>query len=160
MTAKNMIDLDIYCDEHDFSLLSRAFDGEAEADCPLALEIVFVDRQEIKRLNNEFRQTDRETDVLSFPTLDNIRGKELKAADFPYDIDGDGKLFLGSVVICTDVAKAQAEEYGHGYERELYYLATHGVCHLLGYDHMTEEDKREMRGKEERVLEKLNLTRE
>ena len=155
-----MINLDIYCDEYDFSPLASAFDGEAEADCPLALEIVFADREEIKRLNNEFRKIDRETDVLSFPTLDNIRGKALKAADFPYDIDGDGKLFLGSIVICTEVAKAQAVEYGHSYERELFYLAAHGVCHLLGYDHMTEEDKAEMRAKEERVLKKLNLTRE
>lgn len=155
-----MIDLNIYCDECDFSPLARAFDGEVQADCPLALEIVFVDRQEIKRLNAEFRKIDRETDVLSFPTLDNIRGKALKACDFPFDVDGDGKLFLGSIAICTDVARAQAEEYGHSYERELFYLATHGVCHLLGYDHMTDEDKSQMRGKEERVLEKLNLTRD
>lgn len=155
-----MINLDIYCDEYDFSPLAQAFCGEAEADCPLALEIIFADKEEIKRLNSEFRKIDRETDVLSFPTLDNIRGKALKASDFPYDVDGDGKLFLGSIVICTEVAKAQAEEYGHSYERELFYLAAHGVCHLLGFDHMTEEDKQEMREKEERVLEKLNLTRE
>lgn len=154
-----MINLDIYCDEYDFSPLAAAFSDEAEADCPLALEIIFADKEEIKRLNSEFRKIDRETDVLSFPTLDDIRGKALKAADFPYDIDGDGKLFLGSVVICTEVAKAQAEEYGHSYERELFYLAAHGVCHLLGYDHMTEEDKPQMRAKEERVLKKLNLTR-
>lgn len=155
-----MTDFNIYCDEYNFSPLARAFEGEAEADCPLALEIVFADGEEIKRLNREFRQTDRETDVLSFPTLDNIRGKALKAADFPYDVDEDGKLFLGSIVICAEVAKAQAEEYGHSYERELFYLAAHGVCHLLGYDHMTEEDKREMRAKEERVMKKMNLTRE
>ncbi len=155
-----MIDLNIYCDENDFSPLARAFDGEIQADCPLALEIIFADREEIKRLNSEFRKIDRETDVLSFPTLDGIRGKALKAADYPFDCDEDGKLFLGSIVICTDVAKAQAEEYGHSYERELYYLTAHGVCHLLGYDHMTDEDKTEMRAKEERVMKKLNLTRE
>lgn len=155
-----MIDLNIYCDEYDFSPLARAFENEAEADCPLALEIIFADREEIKRLNSEFRKIDRETDVLSFPTLDGIRGKALKSADYPYDTDEDGKLFLGSIVICTGVAKEQAEEYGHSYVRELFYLAAHGVCHLLGYDHMTEEDKTEMRAKEERVLEKLNLTRE
>ncbi len=155
-----MINLNIYCDEYDFSPLAKAFESEAEADCPLSLEIIFADKEEIKRLNSEFRKIDRETDVLSFPTLDGIRGKALKAADFPYDTDEDGKLFLGSIVICTEVAKDQAEEYGHSYERELFYLAAHGVCHLLGYDHMTEEDKQEMREKEERVLKKLNLTRE
>lgn len=155
-----MIDLNIYCDEYDFAPLAAAFGDEAEADCPLGLEIIFADREEIKRLNGEFRKIDRETDVLSFPTLEDIRGKALKAADFPYDCDEDGKLFLGSIVICTDVAKAQAEEYGHSYERELFYLAAHGVCHLLGYDHMTDADKAEMREKEERVMKKMNLTRE
>ena len=155
-----MFNLNIYCDEYDFSPLARAFEGEAEADCPISLEIIFADKEEIKRLNSQFRKIDRETDVLSFPTLDGIRGKALKAADYPYDVDEDGKLFLGSIVICTEVAKAQAEEYGHSYERELFYLAAHGVCHLLGYDHMTDEDKTEMREKEERVLEKLHLTRE
>lgn len=155
-----MIDLDIYCDEYDFSALAKAFGGEAEADCPLSIEVIFADGEEIRRLNREFRQIDRQTDVLSFPTLDGICGKVISVKDFPYDIDEDGKLFLGSVVICTDVAKAQAEEYGHSYERELYYLATHGVCHLLGYDHMTDGDKAVMREKEERVMKKLNLTRE
>ena len=122
--------------------------------------MVFADRQEIRRLNSEFRKTDRETDVLSFPTLENICGKPLSAADFPYDIDEDGRLFLGSIVICTEVAKAQAEEYGHSYLRELNYLAAHGVCHLLGYDHMTDTDKAAMRAVEERVLKKIDLTRE
>lgn len=155
-----MIDLNIYCDEYDFSSLAQAFDGEAEADCPLSVEVVFADRQEIRRLNSEFRKTDRETDVLSFPTLENICGKTLSAVDFPYDIDEDGKLFLGSIVICTEVAKEQAEEYGHSYLRELNYLAAHGVCHLLGYDHMTDTDKAAMRAVEERVLKKIDLTRE
>ena len=160
MHGKIMIDLDIYCGEHDFSPLAKAFDGEVNSDCPLSLEVVLVDEEEIQRLNAEFRKNDTVTDVLSFPTLDNIRGKNLKAADYPFDTDGDGKLFLGSIAVCTQVAKRQAEEYGHSYERELYYLITHGVCHLLGYDHMTEEDKKEMRLKEERVLKKLNLTRD
>ena len=155
-----MIDLNIYCDEYDFSPLAHAFNGEAEADCPLSVEVVFADRQEIRRLNSEFRKTDRETDVMSFPTLENICGKPLSAADFPYDIDEDGRLFLGSIVICTEVAKAQAEEYGHSYLRELNYLAAHGVCHLLGYDHMTDTDKAAMRAVEERVLKKIDLTRE
>lgn len=154
-----MIDLNIYCDEHDFSALAEALGGEVEADCSLALEIIFADRQEIQRLNAEYRKTDKVTDVLSFPTLDGICGKKLCVKDYPYDIDEDGKLFLGSVVICTDVAREQAEEYGHSYERELYYLAVHGACHLLGYDHMTDGDKAAMREKEERILSGMNLTR-
>ncbi|MCM1437630.1 MAG: rRNA maturation RNase YbeY [Roseburia sp.] len=155
-----MIDLNIYCDEYDFSPLAEAFSGEAEADCPLSAEIVFADRAEIRRLNFEFRKIDRETDVLSFPALDGILGKKLLKADHPFDSDEDGRLFLGSVVICTQVAAAQAEEYGHSYLRELNYLAAHGVCHLLGYDHMTDADRAAMREAEERVLKKLDLARE
>lgn len=155
-----MAKLNIYCDEYDFSALAAAFGDEINADCPLALEIIFADRQEIKRLNTEFRKTERETDVLSFPALDGILNKELKKVDFPFDIDEDGALFLGSVAICTEVAKAQAEEYGHSYERELNYLAAHGVCHLLGYDHMTDEDKPVMREEEEKVLKKMHLARD
>ena len=155
-----MNNLSIYCDQLDFSSLAAAFDGEFTSDCPLALEIVFVGKEEIKQLNAERRSIDAVTDVLSFPTLDGICEREISAKDFPYDIDEEGNLFIGSIVICTDVAREQAEEYGHSYERELFYLATHGVCHLLGYDHMQEDDKKLMREKEEKVLKKLNLTRD
>lgn len=155
-----MNNLSIYCDQLDFSSLAAAFDGEFVSDCPLALEIVFVGKEEIKQLNAERRSIDAVTDVLSFPTLDGICEREISAKDFPYDIDEEGNLFIGSIVICTDVAREQAEEYGHSYERELFYLATHGVCHLLGYDHMQEDDKKLMREKEEKVLKKLNLTRD
>lgn len=152
--------MNIYCDQFDFSPLAAAFDGEVESDCGLSAEIVFVDGEEIRRLNRETRGNDSVTDVLSYPSLDGIKGKKLKKRDFPADTDEDGNIFLGSIAICTERAKEQAEEYGHSYERELHYLATHGLCHLLGYDHMTEEDKREMRPREEAVLKKLGLTRE
>ena len=99
------------------------------------------------------------TDVLSYPSLDDIRGVTLEKADFSADLDEDGNIFLGSIAICTDRAREQAEEYGHSYERELYYLAVHGLLHLAGYDHMTEEDKTQMREREERVRPKLDLKR-
>ena len=154
-----MNDLKIFC-EQDFSLLAEAFSGEVKSDCTLAAEIVIVDEEEIRRLNREQRNNDSVTDVLSFPSLDNIFGKELKKENFPCDIDEDGNLFIGSIAICLKRAKEQAEEYGHSLDRELNYLAAHGVCHLLGYDHMEEGDKKVMREKEERVLKKLNLTRD
>lgn len=155
-----MENLIISCDEYDFSALSSAFDGEYEADCPLSLEVVITDKEGIQRLNEEFRKIDRPTDVLSFPTLDGIREKKLLKAEHPYDADENGNLFIGSIVVCEEVAKEQAEEYGHSFERELNYLVVHGVCHLLGYDHMTDEDKVQMRAKEERVLSKLGLKRD
>lgn len=151
--------LTVYCDDFDFAPLAAAFDGEVESDCNLAAEIVFVDEQEIKRLNNELRSVDTVTDVLSFPSLDDIRGVKLEKADFPADIDEEDNLFLGSIAICTKRAREQAEEYGHSYNRELHYLATHGLWHLLGYDHMGEEDRAQMREKEEKILTKLGITR-
>ena len=151
--------LKIYCEEQNFSALAGAFDGEVLSDCDLAAEVVIVDGEEIKRLNREMRQVDAVTDVLSFPALDKIKGKKLQKKAFPADIDEEGNLFLGSIAICTQRAAEQAEEYGHSYERELNYLLTHGLFHLLGYDHMTDTDKSEMREKEERVMKKLGLTR-
>ncbi len=151
--------LKIYCDQFDFSALERAFDGETESDCNLAAEIVIVDEEEIRRLNREMRGVDAVTDVLSFPSLDDIRGVKLLKADFPADIDDEGNLFLGSIAICEKRAKEQAEEFGHGYLREVNYLACHGLWHLLGYDHMTDEDKQEMRAREEKVMAKAGLER-
>lgn len=152
--------LKILCEELNFDALAAAFEGEFNADCDLAAEVVIVDGEEIRRLNSEIRNIDKVTDVLSFPSLDGIRGKALRKKDHPADCDEDGNLFIGSIAVCDAKAKEQAEEYGHSFERELNYLVTHGVFHLLGYDHMTDDDKKQMREKEERVLKKLNLTRE
>lgn len=155
-----MCKLEIISEEECFSCLSPVFASEFESDACLSAEILIVGREEIHRLNREFRQVDRATDVLSFPTLDGIRGKKIAKSDFPYDVSDDGSIFIGSVVICREVAEEQAREYGHSFERELYYLAVHGLCHLLGYDHMTDDDKAEMRRKEERIMERLNLKRD
>ena len=155
-----MNELKIYCEDYDFSLLGQAFKGEFKSDCSLAAEIVIVDEDEIKRLNNELRATDAVTDVLSFPTMDGVLGKELKKDEHFDDIDEEGNLVIGSIAICAKRAKEQAEEYGHSERREFFYLAVHGVCHLLGYDHMTDEDKKEMREVEERALERINITRD
>ena len=140
--------------------LEEAMQGFVETDIPLAIEFVFVDGEEIRRLNRELRDTDKVTDVLSFPALDDIKGQAICGDDYPYEIDEEGNLLIGSVAVCCDRAKEQAEEYGHSYERELHYLLVHGIMHCLGYDHMTDEDKAEMREKEEQVLGKLGISRE
>ena len=155
-----MLMLNIFCEQFDFSPLAEAFEGEIESDCGLSAEIIITDEAEIRRLNAEARGIDAVTDVLSFPSRDGIRGRALKKADFPFEVDEEGNIFLGSIVICEKRAREQAEEYGHSYMRELHYLAVHGLWHLLGYDHMTEEDKPEMRAKEEKILSKLGITRE
>ena len=108
----------------------------------------FADEEEIRRLNTAYRDKDAVTDVLSFPQYDDLR-----------ELDNEEEICLGDVVICGRVARRQAEEYGHSYERELLYLFVHSILHLLGYDHMEEEEKRQMRIREEYVMEKIGLTR-
>ena len=153
----------IYCEDEEFALenksaLENALDRFVEADVDLAVELIFVDGEEIQRLNRETRNIDKVTDVLSYPTMDGIKGKPLKGAEHPFEMDED-RLLIGSIAICADRARAQAEEYGHSYERELHYLIVHGVMHCLGYDHIQDEERVEMREKEEYVLGKLGIVR-
>ena len=155
----------ILCEDEEFPLenrvaLENAMQGFVQTDVCLAVELIFVDGEEIQRLNRELRSIDKVTDVLSFPTLDGIKGEELRGEDFPYEMDEEGRLLIGSIAICCDRAREQAEEYGHSYNRELHYLLVHGIMHCLGYDHITDEEKAEMRACEERVLTKLGITRE
>ena len=154
----------IYSDGEEFPqarvcALEEALQGFVTTDVPLAVEFVFVDGEEIRRLNREMRGVDKVTDVLSFPALEDIKGEAIAGEDYPYEIDEEGNLLVGSVVVCCDRAREQAEEFGHSYERELHYLLVHGIMHCLGYDHETDEDKAEMREKEEWVLEKLGIVR-
>ena len=139
--------------------LSAALENIAEGD-DLSAELLLVSEEEIRELNARERGVDRVTDVLSFPSMDGIKGKSVLADEHGECIDEEGRIFLGSIVICEKRAREQAAEYGHSFERELWYLAVHGVLHCLGYDHETEEEKREMRAKEEEVMAKLDLTRE
>lgn len=112
------------------------------------ISVTFVDKEEIHELNNQYRGVDSPTDVLSFPQFD----------DFD-DLPEEGDICLGDVVICTDKAKEQAEEFGHTFEREIIYLFVHSILHLLGYDHMDEDEKALMRRQEETVMEHLGITR-
>lgn len=120
----------------------------------LRAELAFLDEEEILRLNAMSRHVDKVTDVLSFPSLDGIRGRVVTAEEFPYETEGSF-VYLGCVAICEKRAEEQAAEYGHSAEREIAYLLLHGLLHLFGYDHMTDEDKGEMRALEKAVMEKL-----
>lgn len=123
-----------------------------------SVEVEFVDADEIKELNSRTRGVDRSTDVLSYPALDEI--KPFTKDNYPYDYDCErGEVVLGSIVICGEAAKKQAAEYGHSVERENCYLFVHGLMHLLGYDHIEENDRAAMREKEELVLSACNITR-
>ena len=156
-----MAELIIDCEDEGFEsgLLARSAADGLESDVPLAAEIVFTDAEGIRSLNASARGKDAVTDVLSFPNLDGIKGKPLRGEEHPFDLDEEGRLFLGSVVICRERAAEQAEEYGHSLRREICYLAVHGLCHLLGYDHETEAEKAEMREREEAVLSRMGAAR-
>ena len=146
--------------EKEISALEEAFSAFITADAPVAAEYLFVDEEEIRTLNRDMRSVDKVTDVLSFPTLDGVRKKALLKAEHPYDLDEEGRLFIGSIVVCVKRAQEQAEEYGHSFARELHYLVVHGTLHCLGYDHETDEDKKQMREEEEKILGRLGIGRE
>ena len=127
------------------------------------ISLLFVDNEEIREINKETRNIDRETDVLSFPMLDFEEGKVYKDMYIGFEFDEtykDGnELVLGDMVLSLEKAKEQSIEFGHSYEREVCYLVIHSILHLLGYDHMIEEDKVKMRGREEEILRKFNIER-
>jgi probable rRNA maturation factor len=153
--------LTIDCDnEYDFSKLAAALYKELKQTAALSAEIIFIDESGIQKLNKETRDIDKVTDVLSYPSLDGIKGLKLYKKNYPLDLDEDGNIFLGSIAICKEVALSQAQEFNHSIEREIYYLALHGLLHLFGYDHLVDADKIEMREIEEKIMNKINLNRE
>lgn len=117
----------------------------------LKAELVFADKEGMHTLNRNTRGVDSVTDVLSYPSLDGIRGKILRPEECVTELEGK-YIFIGSIVLCEDRIRTQAKEYGNTYEQEREYLIIHGLLHLLGYDHMNDIDKKEMRDKEKAVL--------
>lgn len=126
-------------------------------DFPCEVDVLVTSDEEIRALNRETRQVDKATDVLSFPAFD-LQPGELPG---PEDADpGTGRVPLGDMMISMEHVAAQAKEYGHSNRRELGYLVTHSVLHLLGYDHVDEGPmKAQMREREEAILAELGITR-
>ena len=122
----------------------------------LKAELVFDNENDMRSLNNAERGIDKSTDVLSFPSMDDIKGVVLTPEICKTEMDGR-YIFIGSIVLCDEKIKAQAKEFGHSAVRERNYLIMHGLLHLLGYDHIDPEDKREMRDKEKEVLKILGV---
>ena len=131
------------------SLDSEGFPYEAEVNLTL------VDEKRIHEINLETRQIDAPTDVLSFPMFEKNEIDEIVAKREKNKLPEP----LGDIVISLEKVREQAEEYGHSFERELSYMVVHGFYHVMGYDHIKEEDKQIMRPKEEAVLEILKQTR-
>ena len=136
---------------------------EEEVDIKCEVSLLFADNEEIKGINNDTRGIDKETDVLSFPMLEYEDKKVFKEIYINHqfsqaDFDGE-ELVLGDIVISLEKALEQSKEFNHSYEREASYLVVHSVLHLLGYDHMEDEEKNVMRRREEEILNKLSITR-
>ena len=142
------------------------------ADCCLMAEgvslpcgvcVTMTDDQAIREINRQTRNIDKATDVLSFPTVNykpgRTAGMSTKRVRREYDSDL-GVCMLGDVIISMDHVIAQAQEYGHSRQREAAYLLVHGICHLMGYDHVTEEERAQMRAMEEKALDRIGLDRE
>ena len=136
-------------------VLEECFKVENLPEDKLLVSITLTNPENIRKLNNEYRNIDKSTDVLSFPMfekeeIDNM----VKNAIWDYND------ILGDMVISIEQVEKQAVEYGHSFERELAYLTTHSCLHILGYDHMNDEDKKEMRTEEEFILGNLGYVRE
>ena len=117
-------------------------------------EVVFQDSEYMQYLNKSTRGNDNVTDVLSYPSMDGIKGAILTPNDCKTELEGK-YIFLGSIVLCDEKISEQAKEYGNSEKREREYLVVHGLLHLFGYDHMTDSDKLEMREKEKQIMKLL-----
>ena len=134
-------------------VIGQAFVEEKIDNINLYINIILTDPENIRKINKEYRDIDKATDVLSFPMFEKDEIEKMKK-------DGnDIEEPLGDIVISIQKVEEQAKEYGHSFERELSYMLIHGFYHLMGYDHMNDEDKKQMREKEEIVLDKLNINR-
>lgn len=136
-------------------VVKQCFETEHLENSKLYISITLTTPDNIQKINREYRRIDKPTDVLSFPMFEKeeidskIQNKEFEFEDV-----------LGDIVISLEQVEVQAKEYGHTFERELAYMIVHGFYHLMGYDHMVEEDKLIMRQKEENVLSVLEITRD
>lgn len=152
--------LDLDCEALARRVIDAALDYEK---CPYEAEVnlLLTMDQEIHEMNAEFREIDRATDVLSFPMVDYEKAGEFDflEEDDSYFHPETGELMLGDIVISKEKVIAQAEEYGHTIEREYAFLIAHSMLHLLGYDHMEEQERLEMEKKQKDILNELQIVR-
>ena len=136
-------------------VIEKCFEEEKLKELNLYISITLTTPARIKELNKQYRNIDKETDVLSFPMFEKYEIDEIVREQEKQIV----KETIGDIVISIERVKEQAEEYGHSFERELSYMLVHGFYHLMGYDHIEEEDKKIMRPKEEKILNELNILR-
>ncbi len=138
-------------------VVETCFKEEKLEKTNLYLNVILTNPEKIKNINKEYRNVDKATDVLSFPMFEKNEIESIINIGENNPIKED---VLGDIIISIPKVIEQAAEYGHSVERELAYMVVHGFYHIMGYDHIKEEDKKIMRPKEENILSKLKLTRE
>ena len=145
-----------------YNVVNKCFEVENLESTNLYMSITLTTPEEIHKMNKKYRNTDRQTDVLSFPMFEKSELENFTKTNNVKIVERDliKQDILGDVVISIEQVQKQAEEYGHSFERELSYMIVHGFYHLMGYDHIIEEDKENMRQKEENILNELGITRE
>ena len=137
------------------NVIEKCFEQEDLIDSKLIITFTLTTPEEIRKINKKYRNIDKETDVLSFPMFEKSElDEKIMNKDFEHED------VLGDIVISIKRVEEQAIEYGHSFERELSYMVVHGFYHLMGYDHIKEEDKKIMRKKEDQILNILNITRD
>ena len=136
-------------------VIQKCFEEEKLKDLNLYISIKLTTPKKIKELNNNYRKIDKETDVLSFPMFEKEEIEEIVKSKQKQIVPET----IGDIVISIKRVEKQAKEYGHSFERELSYMLVHGFYHLMGYDHIEEEDKKKMRPKEEKILNELKIVR-
>lgn len=136
------------------TVIEKCFEEEGLDKLNIYINIILTNPEQIRKINKEYRNIDKETDCLSFPMFEKEEIEELIKQKEHVTLD-----ILGDVVVSITKVYEQAEEYNHSFERELAYMIVHGFYHLMGYDHMEEEEKNIMREKEENILQNLNITR-
>ena len=143
-------------------VVDKCFEVEKLENTNLYMSITLTEPEEIRKMNRKYRNIDKATDVLSFPMFEKGELDHIISSSNVETVNEDLQKMdiLGDIVISIPKVYEQAEEYGHSFERELSYMVVHGFYHLMGYDHMEEEDKKIMRKKEEVILNKLGITRE
>lgn len=133
-------------------------------DCPYEVEVsvTITDNKEIKKINKEFRNLDKPTDVLSFPLIDFTKPSHFEEIDEEsdewFDLD-TGELMLGDIIISMEKAVEQAQDFGHSLEREIGFLTAHSMLHLMGYDHIISKEEQIMNEKQEQILSEVGLKR-
>lgn len=139
-------------------VLERALKQLNQPSELLEMSLSIVSPEQIQELNKSFREVDKVTDVLSFPTCDNpTRGAITVVCE---DVNPETDLVnIGDIVICLERAKEQAKEYGHSLKRELAFLSLHGLLHLLGYDHIEPDDEKQMIALQKEILDQAGITR-